>query len=62
MIEAVGCPMGLVPGLTGYPSSTSVGTERMVEMEMEMGDGTHLSDDEDAVKDMGGGRLECPKG
>ena len=44
---------GLVPGLAYQPSSTIVGSERVVLM-VGWGDGrTRLSDDEDAVEDVG---------
>ena len=44
---------GLVPGFADYPSSTTVESERMVVVVVVVEVRTHLSDDEDTVKDMG---------
>ena len=43
---------GLVPGFTGYPSVTTVESERIMGVVVRGGK-THLSDDEDAVEDVG---------
>ena len=50
VIERVKCSTGLVPGVAGYPSSTFVGTERMVVVVVEKGGVTCLSVDRSAVE------------
>ena len=45
--------MGLVPGFAAYPSSTTVELERVGVRVVVRGEMTRLSDDEDAVEDVG---------
>ena len=47
---------GLVPGFAGYPSSTTVESERAEVSVVVREEMTRLSDDEDAVKDVGSER------
>ena len=51
---------GLVPGFAGYPSSTTVESERIVGVVVREGK-TRLSDDEDAVEDVGSKRESSKK-
>ena len=44
---------GLVPGFAAYPSSTFIGTERIEVVVVVVAGRTRLSDDEDAVEDVG---------
>ena len=52
--------MGLVPGFAGYPSLTTVESERIVGVVVREGR-TRLSDDEDVVKDVGSERESSKK-
>ena len=50
MAGSEGMATGLVPGFAAYPSSTFVGTERMVVLVVEKGGVTRLSVDRSAVE------------
>ena len=60
MNKVAWCPMGLVPRLTSYLSSTFIGTEQMGVEEEEREGKTRLSDDKDTVEGVGS-RQQGPK-
>ena len=57
VVVSVGMATGLVPRFADYPSSTTVESERVVVVVVVVvvKARTHLSDDEDAVEDVGSG-------
>lgn len=57
VVVSVETVMGLVPGFAGYPSSTTVESEwvAVAVVAVAVKVRTHLSDDKDAVEDVGSG-------